>query len=179
MISLILLAGCDSASQLEGDFAAWHSSYLEQPEHSITAVVTSVIDDVHSEYTLAYHRDSEEETVEVLAPELIANVKAHMSDDGSRLSFDGVILETGGGIDRDLSPLTALPTFMSFLQDGYVKSLRTEVFSGTPAVVSELELADGSRMTMWQDSATMAPIYATLRSGDVVEIKINLKSDEG
>ena len=175
MISLIaMLCGCSSTKQLEGDYAAWQEEFLSKAEHNITAEVTGVIEDTHCEFTLLYHANAQEETVEVLAPELIANVKAHMSADGSRLSFDGVMLETGEGIDSKLSPLTALPMFMRALREGHLEALWTETFNGAVTLVSEHEMPDGSKMTLWQDSFTLKPVFATLRSGTVVEIKISL-----
>lgn len=171
-ISLLLtLSACGGAGSA-ARFEAWRTNFLESPEHSITAEVTSTSGDAHGEFTLSYRKDSEGESVSVLSPALIADVKALVEDDGVSLSFEGVILETGAGVSQKLSPLTALPIFMDFLEEGYVKDSWTEREGGRELAVTELELSDASRLTLWQDKADMSVLYAAIRSGDSVEIRI-------
>lgn len=176
MTALFLLVGCSQSAQLEEDFIIWKTAFLEQTERSITADIVSTIDDRHSEHTLSYHRTPEEETIQVLAPELIAEVKAHMEDEEARLSFDGVMLETGGGIGQKLSPLTALPVFMDFLTEGHVEGVWTEKSDETELCVTELELPDSSKMTLWQNKIDKSPLCAAIRADNSVEIKITFTS---
>lgn len=172
MISLFILPGCSQREQLEKEFSAWRTAFLERPSHTITAEITSTMDDGHTEYELRYYRDSEQEAIRVLSPALIADVTARIEDDGSYLSFDGIMLETGTGISETLSPLTALPIFMDFLESGYIKDVWSEREGDYDLAVTELELPDGSRLTLWQDKTDMTPLYAAIRSGSTVEIRI-------
>ena len=176
MTALVLFAGCSQPAQLEESFNTWKTAFLEQAEHSITADITGHLDGRQSEYTLSYCCGPEEETVQVLAPELIANVKAHIGKDETRLSFDGVMLETGGGIGQELSPLTALPVFMDFLREGHVESVWKEKAEDAELLVTELELPNGTKMTLWQNKNDMSPLYAAIRADSSVEIKITMTS---
>ena len=173
-ISLLLLCGCSDSRQLEENFNAWRTEFSKNPERQITALVTSTQGDAHSEFTLAYERNNGEETVAVLAPELITQIKAHITADGVSLSYDGVVLETGSTLTEGISPLMALPLFMDFLEKGYVKSVWLEKNGSYELVATELELGDGSRMTIWQDESDNTPLYAAIRSGESVQLRIKL-----
>lgn len=175
MTALFLLAGCgQSPAQLEENFAAWKDAFSAQAEHDITADITGHIDDRESEYTLFYHCGEDGETVQVIAPELIADITAHIEKEETRLSFDGIMLETGAGIGQKLSPLTALPVFMDFIREGHVESVWTEKAGETEFLTTELELPDSSKMTLWQNEKDMSPLYAAIRTGSSVEIKIKI-----
>ena len=76
-ITLIILCGCSKNSQYEGEFSAWRQNCLGIDKHEIEAVVTASDNEKVCEYTLLYNKEGEAETVEVLAPELIADIKAN------------------------------------------------------------------------------------------------------
>ncbi|MDR1131856.1 MAG: hypothetical protein LBL15_05515, partial [Oscillospiraceae bacterium] len=44
----------------------------------------------------------------------------------------------------------------------------------TELIVSELELPDGTRMTLWQLAGDMTPLRADIRSADRVEIRLDI-----
>ena len=173
-ISLLLLCGCSGSRQLEENFNAWRTEFSEKSERQITALVTSTQDDAHNEFTLAYERNNGEETVIVLAPELITQIKAHITANGVSLSYDGALLETGSTRTNGTSPLMALPLFMDFLEKGYVESVWREKSGSYELLVTELELGDGSRMTIWQDEIDNTPLYAAIRDGESVQLRIKL-----
>lgn len=172
MITLMILCGCSKSAQNEAAFLAWRQNYLSTGQHEIEAVVTASDDEKVCEYTLLYNIGEEGETVEVLAPELIAKIKAHIEDKETRLSYDGAVLETGSTLSENLSPLMALPKFMGIIKEGHVENCWREKKDDTEYFVTELEMPDGMIMTLWQESGDMTPAYADVRSHDRVEVKI-------
>jgi len=173
-ISLIIMCGCSKSAKYEGKYTDWRTGWLALTEHQIEAAVTSSDDEKICEYTLLFTQDATDETVEVLAPELIASIKAHIREDGVKLDFDGAMLETGSSLPENLSPLMALPFFMDIITEGHLENAWHETSDGTELVVSELEMPDGTIMTLWQRSSDMTPVHADIRSGDKVEIKIDI-----
>ena len=178
MICLVILCGCSKSEKYEGKFTTWRDSYISLAEHSIEAVVTASDEDKVCEYTLLYTMNADGEAVKVLAPELIADITAHIEKDGTRLSFEGAMLETGSTLSENLSPLMALPTFMDIIKDGHTENSWRETKDEKELLVTELEMPDGTIMTLWQNSTDMSPVYADVRSGDRVEIKINFTKVE-
>ena len=63
---------------------------------------------------------------------------------------------------------------MKIIKDGHLENSWTEDNKGTEMLVSELEMPDGAHMTFWQRSSDMTPVYAEMRSGDAVQIKITI-----
>ncbi|MGI5978573.1 MAG: hypothetical protein ACOX66_03630 [Oscillospiraceae bacterium] len=168
-----LLTGCGGKAEEKTAFESWRQSYAAAETHEMQAVITASDDTRACEYTLHYTQDSEGETVEVLSPETVAKVKATVKDDGARLEYDGVALDTGTTLEGRLSPVMALPTLSRFLKDGHIENLWTEKRDGESFQVTELENNDGARLRFWQ-AADGTPVYAELRSGERVEIKMNL-----
>lgn len=172
-ICLLIFCGCSKSAKYEEMYTSWRDNYLALAEHQIEAVVTASQEDKASEYTLLYCLNTESETVEVLAPEMIANITARLEGDETRLSYDGAVLETGSTLSERLSPLMALPTFMDVVAQGHPENSWLEKKDGIELIVTELEMPDGTIMTLWQNYSDMSLVYADVRSGDRVEIKIN------
>ena len=174
-ITLIILCGCSKTSQYEGEFSTWRQNCLSIDKHEIEAVVTASDNEKVCEYTLLYKKEGEMETVEVLAPELIADIKANIQDDDTRLSYEGAILETGSTLSENLSPLMALPVFMDIVKEGHTEIVWREKKDGAECLVADLEMPDGMIMTIWLDITDKTPVYADLRSKERVEVKIDFK----
>ena len=85
----------------------------------------------------------------------------------------GVQLDTGTALQGRLSPLMSLPTLSRFLREGHVESVWNEKMDGETLRVVELEDGDGVRLRLWQ-SADGTPVHAELRSGERVEITMNI-----
>lgn len=177
-ICLFILCGCSKSVKYEEMYTDWRDAFLATNEHSIQAVVTAQDEKKAGEFTLLYTLNAEGETVEVLAPEMIAKVKARLEDGKTDLSYDGVILETGSSLSEQLSPLMSLATFMDILAGGHPENSWQEKKDGSVLLVTELEMPDGTILTLWQNQSNMSPVYADIRSADSVEIKIKFTKVE-
>ena len=172
-ISLVLMTGCKSRAQQEEHFTSWREQFLLSEEIQLTAEITASEEESTSRYKLHYEKTGDTESVEIIEPELISKVKAYMKDGKTELSYDGAILETGSVVGERLSPMTALPVFVEFLEEGYLKGAWIEKTDGENTLVAELELADGSRMLLWIDEASGEAVAASIRSGEVAELMID------
>ena len=171
-ICLLVLCGCSKSEKYEEMYTSWRDSYFSAAEHSIQAVVKSSDDDKVCEYELLYTLGADGETVKVISPKLITDITAHIDGDETRLSYDGAMLETGSTLAENLSPLMALPTFTDIIKEGHVENAWREKIDDTQMLVTELEMPDGAIMTLWQNYSDSNPVYADIRSGSRVELKI-------
>ncbi|MEG1633056.1 MAG: hypothetical protein RR314_03285 [Oscillospiraceae bacterium] len=125
MITLILLAACGRDEGKER-FESFRAELLRADEVSVTAEVNADYGESARDYTLKAVSNAEGCTVEVLAPELIAGIKASVKPKSSQLLYDGVVLDTGDLTDDGLTPLSALPRLIGALQSGHVDRIRRE-----------------------------------------------------
>lgn len=174
MISLAVLLGCGSGAANKQSFESWRGGFAESSEHEITAYVVYLGGDEHNEFKLKYTASGDGAAVEVLEPELIAGVKARVGDRASELEYEGIILDTGGDAAGLLSPMTALPKTVEALKEGHVEGVWFERDEdGNDLFVTELQMPDGLMVTLWQKYDTMSPVFAALRQGESVELKIS------
>jgi hypothetical protein len=160
-ILLLLLALClplgGCANKNEALFRAFSSELRGRGDVSVTAEVRAEFDDRSCSFTLRCSEDGEGGcTVEVLEPELIRGVKARMSAGGTKLVYEDVAVDAGGG-DASLSPMGALPLLLRALREGALGSAWTE--NGCCAV--SLCPEDGVELTVLFDG-DMKPDYAEL-----------------
>ncbi|MEA4893771.1 MAG: hypothetical protein VB064_00745 [Oscillospiraceae bacterium] len=177
-ICLTILCGCSKSAKCEEKFTGWKTVCLAASGHSIEAEVTASDDDKVCEYTLLYTQNAEGETVRVIAPELIADITARISDKEVSLSYDGAILDTGSALKENLSPLMALPTLMKVIEEGHLENSWSETKDGTELNVTELEMPDGTEITLWQSGQDMTPVYADVTSSGKVRVKIEITKFE-
>lgn len=174
--TILLLSGCGGTERDREKFLQWREDFVNREEISINANLTVSGGGRFSEYKLQYNKTTEGETVEVLEPKLIANVRASRRDGATWLSFEGVVLETGAiAEERKLSPMMALPTFVDSIKRGHLEQTWREKLNDETHLVSDLEMPDGTILTLWQRKDDMMPVYGAFRSGAsvVLRIKIN------
>ena len=75
-----------------------------------------------------------ESTVEVLAPETIAGVRARVSGEDLSLEFEGEVLNAGRTGRAGISPAAALPALMDALRDGWLLEEGEETWNGIPCL---------------------------------------------
>jgi len=116
-------------------------------------------DRVHT-FTLRF--DSAANTLEVLAPEIIAGIIIAVSESGTVLHFDGAELDTGPLTEDGLSPLAALPTIVYEWKEGHITSSHFETFHGIETVVMTTAISDRVQHMTWFNRETSLPIKAEL-----------------
>ena len=94
-----------------------------------------------------------ESTVEVLAPETIAGVRAVLTEPEWRLEYEGDSLNAGTLSSEEISPAACLPRLMSALRDGWLLEENEEDWNGVPCLrltVDQSGVKDGKILsTLW------------------------------
>ena len=93
-----------------------------------------------------------ETTVEVLAPESIAGVKAVLSGGEVALEYEDQCINAGTVSSQDISPMACLPQLMSALREGWLLEENREEWQETPCL----------RLTVDQTGTQDGKIYSTL-----------------
>ena len=120
-IFALLLSGC--TSELEEDCNNWLSETAAKDAIAFTADVTAEYPDGEISFTLCCSEDGAGGVeVEVLAPEIISGIKAHIAGDSSQLIYDGVILDTGDLDNWGLTPMSAMPKLIEAVRNGALDS---------------------------------------------------------
>ena len=144
----------------------YRETLTQAQEISFQAALRADYGETVLEYALQFSRSAEGTTVEVLSPELIAGVKAHVDGESDTLEYDGLILETGDLTDDGLTPVSALPALVDSLQSGYFQKLWLEDAGEGQVVAVQLAVSDSCMQTVWMEEATLTPLYAELSCGD-------------
>ena len=163
LVCAMALTGC--GKQNEARFGAFSEALRARSDLVMTAAVRAEYDDRSCSFTLRYAETTDGGcTVEVLEPELIRGVKAHMNAEGTKLLYDSVAIDTGDDGGTGLSPMGALPLLARALREGCVDAVWKEDGGLGVQLVPE----DGVGVTVLFD-ADMRPYYAEIdREGKAV-----------
>lgn len=117
VLCVLPLIGC-GAEREERQFEDFRAS-LTQAAVTVTAEVTARDGDAVTAFTLRCTETPDGCDVEVLAPEELAGVCAHVTEDGTEMTFEDLILpmpQTAGAV----SPLQALPLVLRAARTGHL-----------------------------------------------------------
>lgn len=159
MALCLLLTGCGSTG--EGDAAELRDRYHDMTGCTMEATVSCGQEGLAWEAELRCDYVPEgESTVEVLAPETIAGVKAVLNDVDWRLEYEDSSLNAGALSQEEISPAMCLPRLMNALRDGWLLEENEETWNEVPCLritVDQSGTQDGKIIsTVWlrQDDGT-------------------------
>ena len=121
-------------------------------------------------------------TVEVLAPEDVAGVRATLDGKTMNLTYDGACLNPGALKSEELSPATCLPALMNALRDGWLLEENREDWNDVPCLRVCLDQTgkNGGKFltTLWlkQDGGT--PVYGEISVDDEIILQAEFTSFE-
>ena len=103
-----------------------------------------------------------ETVIEVLAPEIIAGVKAVVRESDWQLEYEGERLNAGTLSRDDISPALCLPRLMDALRDGWLLEENEESWNDVPCLrlcVDQTGLQDGKTVsTLWLRQEDGTPV---------------------
>ena len=177
MITLcFLLTSCGGSTGEE--VTDFRGQYQEMEGCTMEAVVSCNQEGLEWEAQLACeYVPGSESTVEVLAPETIAGVRAVFTDSDWRVEYEDTCLNVGTLSDEELSPALCLPRLMSALRDGWLLEENEEDWGEIPCLRVSLDQSgsQGGKIisTLWlqQDDGT------PLRGEIAVDGEIILKAE--
>ena len=114
-----------------------------------------------------------ESTVEVIAPETIAGVRAVLSDSDWRLEYQEDCLNAGTLSREEISPAVCLPRLMNALRDGWLLEENREDWQDVPCVrltVDQSGLQDGKIVsTVWLRQEDGTPLRGEIAvDGEII-----------
>ena len=167
MISL-LLSGCGGAGA-ERKIAEQNQRFAEAEALSFVADVTANVGEEVFDCTLACAFAGEAVTVEVLAPESVAGVRARVADGSLSLEYEGLSLGVGtAGLDS-ITPVGAGPLLVQALRSGFLQRCWTERDGERELLAAQLFVSDLAALTLWYDGETLTPVHGEFsRDGAVV-----------
>lgn len=174
MMSLcLLLCACGGNAEDADAAQAARAPYQEMESCSMTAEVSAAYGDEVSTFTLKCDYTPEESTVEVLAPETAAGVKAVLSGDGVTLTYEEDVLPAGPLSREKLSPAACLPRLMNALRDGWLLEENKEDWNDAPCLRMSMEQTggDGSRVvsTLWLKEEDHTPVRGEIAvDGEII-----------
>jgi len=117
----IILCGC--AADAVSEFEELRAEVQSAESIEIIAELRSELEDESFTFELQCTSDSEETAVEILSPESIAGISAHIKSGETALCYDGAMLDVGSLSENGLSPMTALPVLINAVKSAYISSL--------------------------------------------------------
>ena len=161
----LLLVGCGRTEGNEAEQLALtvRGTHLAARSCSGCAEVTADYGQRVYRYQIDFQADQEQTVLTLLQPETVAGMVARLSSqEGSRLEYDGIMLETGPLDDSGLTPVSAIPALLETVREGYLDSCVLEGGengSRSLRLVSrnpELEPGTGIESTLWFEPDTLA-----------------------
>lgn len=152
----LLLTGCGGG---EKQLAAEFTQKLQSAENvEFTAQLKTEYEDKTAQFKLKFSYEDSCCTVEVLEPELIAGIRAHIKDGESSLEYDGAVLDIGALDARGLCPMSALPLVFEAMRSAYTELAWFE----DEVLCLRLVPDDEYTVTLRVDKATLTPEYAEI-----------------
>jgi len=158
----LTLTACRADQTAEDRVLEIRERFLTTTQHFSAELIANYTDRVHT-FTLRFC--SRTNTLEVLAPEVIAGIVIEVSESGTVLHFDGAELDTGPLTADGLSPLASLPIIVYQWKEGHITGTFYETFSGIEAVVMTTAISDRVQHMTWFNRETGIPVKAELFQG--------------
>ena len=112
-----------------------------------------------------------ESTIEVLAPETIAGVRAVLDGADGSLEFEGQVLNAGRLSAEELSPAACLPQLMSALREGWLLEENEETWNEIPCLRLCLD------QTGAQDGKILSTLWLRLDDGTPLRGEIAVEGE--
>ena len=155
MMTLLLLPGCgEREARLEKGFGELRSAVTAAESLRFQAELTADYGGTVADYTLDVAYDGQETAVQIVAPELIAGVKATVLRGQTTVSYDGVILGAGPLDNEGLTPVSAIPVMIDAMASSYVELLWWD----GDYITARLYVGENSVLTLWLDGKSFVPV---------------------
>ena len=171
MMTLLLSAcgGAGESASLQEQALAIRSRYLAAAGCTAKLDVTADYGQRVYTYTVAVTAAQEETDLTVLAPQEVAGVTARLTAGGSRLEYDGAVVETGPLTADGLTPLSAIPALMEAARSGFIDNCTRELLGEQQTLRilcrdPALPAGQGQETTLWLDPDTGALLRGELSS---------------
>lgn len=174
IILCLLLSGC-GGTEGGGSSAAdtLRQSYRQMEECSMTAEVACGGTEEQTAFTLqCRYVPGGKSTVEVLAPDTAAGIRATLEGERLELVYDGLVLPAGSLSSEDIAPASCLPRLMDALREGWLLEENEETLDGEKCVRLCLDQTGekGGKIVsvLWLRQADGTPVLGEISVEDTV-----------
>lgn len=161
MISLMLLQGCDSQNAWETKLEEKRQELSQAQTLTFTADTVSNLGTQEFSCKITCLADDSGVTVQVIEPEIIQGVTAHISKD-SVISYEGVQLYVGDLTSSGITPVTALATVVEAISGGFTQEIWEEQYGVTQFVVMNFYEAEDTDVKIWFLADGLIPARAEI-----------------
>jgi len=118
----------------------------------------------------------------VVNPDMLQGITMTIEQGETMLTYDGASLETGQLSADGLSPISAFPTILSQMMEGYIAETAIETLSNETETVHvcirdpEQTQGTGSETNIWFDTSTHLPVQAELSTDGYTVIRCDFLS---
>lgn len=172
MMSLLLicfLCGCTGADSDNDLTLELRSDFLSREGCSGAMELTADYGQRVYAYTVEFSGTVKDGmTLVITEPEEVAGITAKISEGQTYLEYDGVQLETGPLNEEGLSPLDALPTFLTAMESGYIAETGSEMIGETEVLRiccrdPEMDPGQGTETIVWFDKEQKTLLRGEIR----------------
>lgn len=182
MIALcLLLSACGAAGGTNKAQAA-REPYQEMTNCSMEAAVTcgKETEDLLTFTLKCDYVPDGTSTVEVLAPDTVAGVRATLDGKTMNLVYDDACLNTGTLSSEELSPATCLPVLMNALRNGWLLEENQEDWNEVPCLRLCMDQTgkNGGKIvtTIWLKQDDGTPLYGEIAVNDEIILQAEFTS---
>lgn len=153
LAAMLLLSGCGH-SAMRDQCEGWLAEQSQRESFSFTAELTAEYPDGVASFTMSCEEGKDGCTVQVIEPEIVRGIKAHMKTQGDQLEFDGVVLDVPGLDKWGLTPVSALPELICAVRQGYLAD-----FGRDDGMLMLTLTADDTLSVLLGLDEAMTPVY--------------------
>lgn len=175
-LTLVSCGGALAGSSNEEKALSIRAEYIGAVSIEMTVALKADYGDRVYEYTLKYTGDTNSGELEVMEPEIIAGLKAEVSNSDVSLKYDGAVLDTGAITEDGMTPIEAIPTMINAWKSGYISECYTEKLDETNTLVIVIDLSEGLSQRTWFDVTTNLPVKSETVSGEFVVIECKFEN---
>lgn len=166
-ICLLFLSGCGKGEQEA--FLNFAAEVAKAEEINFNADLRAEYGNFTADFKLKFNETADGATVEIVKPDILAGIKAHVSENSAELEYDGAILDLGM-LSDDLNPMSALSLMRRAITDAHVDLAWEEDGMLCVRLIPE----DDTVVKLWLDTETMTPLNAEISCNEKTTVFIDI-----
>jgi len=165
-LTVSFLSACSVAD--DGELKNLRTKLRDTASEKYRATVTAIFPAREAEFLLDYSYSKESGgRITVIKPDEVSGVSLTVSEEGSKLTFDGARLEVGRLDAHGLTPFTALPSLAaSWVNGAWLEAGNTKIFgeNAIMAITSAESADEKTEYRTWFSRSDLSPLYAEIYS---------------
>jgi len=154
LVSCVSVTPNAKASELTTQF---RTKLIASVSVSVTARVRADYGERIYDFTFTFSGSPEDGTLTITEPAELAGLSAHVTKDGTTLSWDGAALDTGS-LGEGFSPATLLPKLFSEWRSGYITAYSLTESEDGSRLKFTTEYSETVRITTVLNAETLTPL---------------------